>query len=76
MLNIEQAFDKIWYPNLLLKLRNLLSPSYFIFLKLYLENRTFTSRVSNELSPVYPIDAEVPQKAIYSLILFNIYTSD
>jgi hypothetical protein len=76
MLDISQAFDRIWHPSLLLKLRNILPPSYFLFFKNYLENCSFSTRVGNDLSPVYPINAGVPQGAISSPLLFNIYTSD
>jgi len=73
---LHKPLNRIWYPGRLLKLRNLLPPSYFLFFKSYLENRTYATRVGNELSPIYPIDAGVPQKAISSPKLFNIYTSD
>jgi len=59
-----------------LKLRNILPPPYFLFFKSYLENRTFATRVENELSPIYPINDGVLQGAISSPTLFNIYTSD
>uniref|UniRef100_A0A2S2PXS8 Putative RNA-directed DNA polymerase n=1 Tax=Sipha flava TaxID=143950 RepID=A0A2S2PXS8_9HEMI len=75
-LDISQAFDRIWHPGLLLKLHNILPLSYFLFFKNYLENRSFSTRVGNDLSPVYPINAGVPQDAISSPLLFNIYTSD
>ncbi|VVC34751.1 Reverse transcriptase domain [Cinara cedri] len=42
----------------------------------YLENRHFATRVGIETSEVSPIIAGVPQGAILSPILFNIYSAD
>ena len=76
MLDVEQAFDRIWFPGLLLKLRDILPPSYYLFNKSYLENRTFATKVGTEISEIHPINSGVPQGAISSPTLFNIYTAD
>lgn len=44
MLDIKQAFDGVWHPGLLLKLKNGLPQPYFKFLKSFLEGRCFAIR--------------------------------
>jgi len=76
MLDVEQAFDRIWFPGLLLKLHDILPPSYYLFYKSYLENRTFATKVGTEITEIHPINSGVSQGAISSSLLFNIYTTD
>jgi hypothetical protein len=40
-LDISQAFDKVWHPGLLHKLRQSLPLNYYLILKSYLQNRHF-----------------------------------
>jgi len=54
---------------------NVPSP-YFLFFRSYLENRNFVTQVGPVFSNLYPILAGVPQVAILSPILYNIYTVD
>jgi len=76
LLNIAQAFDKVWHTGLLFKLKQFLPPFYFLFFKSYLENRHFVTKVGSEFSNIAPILAGVPQDAISSPILYNIYAAD
>lgn len=76
MLDVSQAFDRIQFSGLLLKLRDILPPSCYLFYKSYLENRTFATKVSVEISSIHPINSDVPQGAISLPVLFNIYTSN
>ncbi|VVC34022.1 Reverse transcriptase domain [Cinara cedri] len=76
LLDVAQAFDRIWHSDLLHKLKIILPPSYYLFFKSYLENRFFATKVGSEISNLTPILAGVPQGAISSPILFNIYTAD
>jgi len=76
MLDVEQAFDRIWFPGPLLKLRGILPPSYYLFYKSYLENRTFATKVGTKISEIHPINSGVPQGAISFPLLLNIYTAD
>jgi retron-type reverse transcriptase len=74
--DISQAFNKVWHTGLLFKLKTLLPPPYFLFFKSYLENRHFVTKVGSEFSHLSPILAGVPQGAISSPILYNIYAAD
>ncbi|VVC31114.1 Reverse transcriptase domain [Cinara cedri] len=76
LLDVAQAFDRVWHPGLLHKLKIILPPPYYLFFKSYLEDRFFAVKVGSEISNLAPILAGVPQGAISSPILFNIYTSD
>jgi hypothetical protein len=73
LVDIAQAFDKVWHTGLLFKLKTLLPPPYFLFFKSYLENRHFVTKVSSEFYHLSLILAGVPQSAISSPILYNIY---
>lgn len=75
-LDVAQAFDRIWHAGLLLKLKSLFPPDYYLILKSYLENRFFTVRSSAESSLSYEIKTGVPQGAVFAPFLFNIYISD
>ena len=76
LLDVAQAFDKVWHPGLLFKLKAILPPPYFLFFKSYLENRNFVTQVGSVFSNLSPILVGVPQGAISSPILYNIYTAD
>jgi len=74
ILDITQAFDRIWFAGLHL-LRSIHSSWYFLFFESHLENRYFVIRVGNDISPIHRIESGVPQGAISSPLLFNIYTN-
>ncbi|KAL4085431.1 hypothetical protein QTP88_027290 [Uroleucon formosanum] len=76
LLDFAQEFDRVWHPGLLHKLKKILPPSYYLFFKSYLEDRFFATKVGSEISNLAPILAGVPQGAISSPILFNIYTAN
>jgi retron-type reverse transcriptase len=76
LLDVAQAFDKVWHTGLLFKLKEFLSPLYYLFFKSYLENRNFITKVGSEFSDLTPIMAGLPQRAISSPILYNIYAAD
>ena len=75
-LDISQAFDKVWHPGLLYKLKNLLPPAYYLFLKSYHNERYFAVRSGSEFSSISPILAGVPQGAVLSPTLYNLYSAD
>jgi len=75
-LDISQAFDRVWHDGLLFKLRNFLPSSLFLLIKSYLTDRYFQIRLGSCTSDLAPINAGVPQGAILSPLLFNIYSSD
>jgi len=43
-LDISQAFDKLWHPGLLYKIKNILPTRYFSLLKSYLQERHFVNK--------------------------------
>lgn len=54
-LDVTQTFDCVWYSGPLFKLKIILPPPYFLFLKLYLENRHFATRMGTKTSELSPI---------------------
>lgn len=76
-LDIEKAFDTVWHPGLLYKLSLLGVPQYLHnIIKSFLQHRTFHVRLKHYLSVSKPIHAGVPQGAVLSPTLFNVYLSD
>jgi len=59
-----------------LKLNKCISPTYYILIKSYLEDRYFQIRHGSAYSSIAGIRAGVPQGGILSPVMFNIYTSD
>lgn len=75
--DISKAFDKVWWPGLLFKLINLNLPPYIlVWIKNFLENRRFKVKVNDSFSNFGNISAGVPQGAIISPLLFNLYIND
>ena len=75
-LDVAQAFDRVWHDGLLYKLKHFLPAPYYLLIRSYLLNRTFSVRQGTSTSPYFPILAGVPQGSDLSPDLFNIFTSD
>ena len=75
-LDVAQAFDRVWHPGLLFKLKKILPPAFYLFFKSYLVNRQFAVRYRSSLSSISTIEAGVPQGAITAPVLFNIFIAD
>lgn len=77
LLDVAQAFDKVWIEGLKKKILDLNIPSYLqTIIFSFLEHRTFAVKVNSRISQVKEIHAGVPQGSILGPLLFNIYTSD
>jgi retron-type reverse transcriptase len=71
------AFDSVWHDGLLYKLKQSGIPHYLLYmLKSFLTEQTFQVRIGSTLSEKKKISAGVPQGAILSPTLYNIYCHD
>lgn len=59
-LDVSQAFDKVWHPGLLYKIKKSLPHNLYQLLKSYLSDRYFLIKYQEELSDIYPINSGVP----------------
>jgi hypothetical protein len=75
-LDFSQAFDKVWHPGLLYKIKQILPTRYFNLLKSYLQGRHFVTKYNNETSRGFQIHSGVPQGSILGPLLYILYTSD
>jgi hypothetical protein len=77
-LDISRAFDSVWLNGLTHKLiyHHHLPPFAVTLLHSYLMHRTSQVRVEGTLSTTFRYHAGVPQGAVLSPILFNLYLAD
>lgn len=77
-LDIEKAFDTVWHKALIHKLNQYNFPNHLIEItNSFLRYRTYRVKINNKtLSNCCSIPAGVPQGAILSPFLFNIYVND
>lgn len=75
-LDISQAFDKVWHPGLLQKLKRFLPRNFFKILESYLSNRHFFVKEKNESTDIHEIESGVPQGSVLGPILYTLFTSD
>lgn len=75
-LDVQQAFDKVWHPGLLYKLKKSFPPQIYMILKSYLENRSFFVKYDDVMSAVCSIESGVPQGSVWGPLYYLIYTAD
>lgn len=75
--DIEKAFDRVWHQGLIYKLYKYKYPLYLIKnVASFLSERSFNVKIKSSLSDTKHIFWGVPQGAIMSPDLYNIYVSD
>ena len=76
-LDVEKAFDRVWYPGLIFKLLETSTPPAIVrIVASFLEGRTFRVSVEDVDSQSRPIRAGVPQGSCLSPCLYAAYTND
>lgn len=77
LIDIEKAFDRVYHAGLLVKMRNFNFPTYIIvMIGQFLTDRSFQVVVDGKHSPPQTMPYGVPQGAVCSPVLYNIYTAD
>ena len=77
LLDISKAFDKVWHPGLLFKLKQLgIAQNLLSWFESYLTNRRQKVVVGGKSSPISYIQAGVPQGSILGPLLFLIFIND
>lgn len=77
MLDVEKAFDRVWHNGLLFKMISLELPPHIIkIVHNFLKNRKFFVDISGSKSPTFGIPYGVPQGAVLSPTLYNLFTHD
>lgn len=75
--DIKKAFDRVNHRKLLNQLKRIgISNQLLLWFQSYFENRTFCVKYDDKISDFYPAPSGVPQGAVLSPLLFNIYISD
>lgn len=76
-LDLESAFDSVWHEGILIKLKNLNTPTYLLkWLKSYFTDRKIKVVVGTSFSEEGKLEAGVPQGAVLSPTLFNVMLHD
>jgi hypothetical protein len=77
LLDMEKAYDSVWVEGLIYKLISFEVPEYLIaVLDSYLTGRSLAVTVDGCLSPTKWTTAGIPQGAVLSPLLYNLFTAD
>lgn len=77
LLDVEKAYDSVWQEAIVYKLQRAHCPQYLVkIIHSFLTDRTFQVSVQGYKSSTRPIPYGVPQGAVLSPILYNVFTAD
>lgn len=77
MLDLSKAFDRVDHAKLIYKLNKLNFPIHLVnYIKSYLTNRSFYTKINKNKSNIYNTISGVPQGGILSPLLYSIYVYD
>ena len=75
--DVESAFDKVWHNGLIYKLAKMRIPFYIInIIKDFISGRSFKVKVNGSYSKIRSIFRGLPQGAVFSPTLYNLFTND
>lgn len=77
LMDIEKAFDRVWYDGLIFKLISTSTPHYIIkIIHSFLQNRSYQVHLQGKSSETHRIRFGLPQGSCLSPTLYNVYTHD
>ena len=77
LIDIEKAFDRVWHEALIFKLNKIRTPQYITkIVTSFLADRSFVVTINGSLSHPIQIKYGVPQGAVLSPLLYNVYTHE
>lgn len=77
LMDIEKAFDRVWHFNLIYKMITFNTPHYLVqIVASFLQDRSFHVETNGHKLRLVQIKYGVPQGAVLSPTLYNIYTAD
>jgi hypothetical protein len=76
-IDVEKAFDRVWHYGLIYKLIMFKFPAHYIkIIHSFLQNRSFYVTINQKSSSIRNFFFGLPQGAVLSPILYNVYTAD